>query len=196
MTAELLKQLLEPNFAETLVGGVVYASAVAKGTCAHVNTKARPLGKEVQVVCVASGSGTEPRGSFGLSFRGHATRALGWDSIAGQVKRALEELLPVGTVNVTRHAALSPAAGFEFVVSFEPTAQCNRRHALSYGNLPPLLPVAVALELTDGAAAAGEPKGHAHRGRVRGWGGIAGRPGEFQRPVAIQRDCVGGEPAL
>ncbi len=129
--------LLEPNFAATLVGGTVNATAVVDGTCEHVKTEAAPLVLETQVVRVA---GEEPfEGSFSLGFRGHSTSRLAWDATAAEVQAALEALLPVGSVQVNRSAVAGEGAyGFEHSVTFLPTAKCDRRHALSYGDLPAL----------------------------------------------------------
>jgi len=132
--------LLQPNFAHTLVGGTVNTSSVVEGTCEHVKTEASPLVKETQVVRVA---GDGPLGgSFVLGFRGHSTANLRWDATAFDVETALEALLPIGSVTVTRNATNSKATatvtGFEYTVVFEPAAKCDRRHALSYGDLPAL----------------------------------------------------------
>lgn len=109
------------------------------GTCAHIKTEAAPLVLETQVVRI---NGDSPfGGTFHLAFRGHATAPLAWNAEPESVQTALEALLPIGSVVVTRNATratTSTSQGFEYAITFMPHAKCNRRHALNYGNLPDL----------------------------------------------------------
>ena len=145
---------LRPNFAGTLVGGTVNVTAVVDGTCEHAKTDTAPLVFESQVVRVAGAAPFE--GTFALGFRGHSTAQLPWDASAAEVAAALEALLPIGSVAVNRSSvAAAGEYGFEHTVTFLPAAQCDRRHALSYGDLPPLKPAGVHFRPSAAAAAAG-----------------------------------------
>lgn len=128
------------------------ATTVVDGTCAHVKTGAAPLLLETQVVRV---SGDAPfAGTFVLAFRGHATAPLAWNAAPAAVQAALEALLPIGSVAVSRNATRGGGEGFEFSVTFLPTAKCDRRHALTYGDLPPLVVTATFTDASSSGASA------------------------------------------
>jgi len=125
---------LIPIFEDTLVGGVVNITEVQPGQCEHIMTKYDPLVFETQVIAIDGQRNIN--GTFAIGFRGHSTADLRWDSSAEAVKEALELLLPIGSVQVERNSTKSSVNGLEWMIQFDPTNKCNRRHALNYGDLP------------------------------------------------------------
>ena len=94
-------------------------------------------------------------------FRGHRTADVPYDATPEALEGALGALLSVGSVAVIRNASTAGPSfddpdlqGFEFRVEFLPAAKCDRRHALTFGDLPPLEPLLVVSGASNAAAAA------------------------------------------